>query len=80
MAETGGVANSLRGLLARAGLARAVTDTIGPVGLGAEASSVASGAAELGVGDDVHVVDTHLCARSEGLGGGSASDDSKEGE
>lgn len=60
LAETGGVANGLSGLLARAGLAGAVADTVGPVGLSAEAGSVAGSAAELGVGDDVHVVDTHL--------------------
>lgn len=63
MAEPSGVADGLRRLLTRAGLAGAVTDTVGPVGLSAEASSVASGAAELGVGNDVHVVDTHLLNR-----------------
>lgn len=60
MAETGGVANGLGGLISTASLARAVADTVGPVGLGAEAGSVTGATAELGVGDDVHVVDTHL--------------------
>ena len=60
MAKTGSVANSLTGLLLRAGLAGAVADTVGPVGLGAEAGRVAGSAAELGVGNQVHVVDTHL--------------------
>lgn len=60
LAETGGVANGLAGLLGIASLAGAVADAIGPVRLRAEAGSVASSAAELGVGDQVHVVDTQL--------------------
>lgn len=60
LAETGSVANGLTGLFSRASLAGAVADTVGPVGLAAEAGSVASGATKLSVGDQVHVVDTHL--------------------
>lgn len=60
MAETGSVANGLTGLLLGASLAGAVANTVGPVGLSAEASSIASSATKLGVGNRVHVVDTHL--------------------
>lgn len=105
LAETGGVANSLASLLSIAGLLGAVANAVGPVGPGAEASTVASGASELGVGDHVHVVDTQLLegvsivynntscdaamlrcttavgtysARTEVLGGGSASNGGEE--
>lgn len=60
LADTGSVANGLTGLLGVAGLARAVADAVGPVGLRAEAGSVAGGATKVGVGDAVHVVDTQL--------------------
>ena len=47
-------------LLRGAGLGRAVADTVGPVGLGAEAANVTGGAAVLSVGDAGHVVGAHL--------------------
>ena len=54
------IANGLGGLLSVASLPRAVANTVGPVGLRAEAGLVTSGAGELGVGDQVHVVDAQL--------------------
>ena len=60
LADTGSVANGLSGLLLGASLGRAVTYAVGPVRLVAEAASIASSATELSVGDQVHVVDTHL--------------------
>jgi hypothetical protein len=60
LAKAGSVANSLASLLSIAGLAGAVANAVGPVGLRAEATVVASRASELGVGDQVHVVDTQL--------------------
>lgn len=41
-------------------LLRTVTNTVGPVGPGAEAGLVISWARELGAGDQVHVVDAQL--------------------
>lgn len=52
-----GVADGLTSLFSIASLLGAVADTVGPVGLGAEAGLVTSRAGELGVGDQVHVVD-----------------------
>ncbi len=60
LADTGSVANGLAGLLSGASLARAVANAVGPVGLRAEAGNVASSAAELSVGNAVHVVDAQL--------------------
>lgn len=60
LAEAGSVTNSLGRLLRCAGLARAVADAIGPVGLATEAGSVTGSATKLGVGDEVHVVDAQL--------------------
>ena len=51
-------------LLSGAGLGSAVPDTVGPVGLGAEAANVTGGAAVLGVGDAGHVVGAHLLRES----------------
>jgi len=60
LAETGSVVNGLTSLLGVASLARAVAYAVGPVGLRAEAGSVASSTAEFSVGDEVHVVNTQL--------------------
>ena len=80
-AETSSVRDSLSRLRGAASLASAVTDTVGPVALGAEAANVTGSAAELRVGDEVHVVDTHLSARGEAvLGHGDASSNSEDGE
>ena len=48
------------GLVSIASLARAVADTIGPVGLGAEAANVVGGAGELSLGNAGHVVDAEV--------------------
>lgn len=50
------------------GLARAVTDTKGPVGAGAEARDVVGAALELRLGDAGHVVDAEHSAVSAGHG------------
>jgi len=55
-----GVADGLRSLVGVASLLGAVANTVGPVGLGAEAGLVTSRAGVLGVGDHVHVVDAQL--------------------
>ena len=55
-----GILDSLGSLISWAGLSRAVTDAVGPVGFGAEAGNISSAAHELGVGNGGHVVDTCL--------------------
>lgn len=56
-------------MLLVASLGRAVADTVSPVGLGAEASSVTGGAGELGVGDAGHVVSAELLSINISGGG-----------
>jgi hypothetical protein len=67
LAKTSSVGDGLGRLLLTAGLTAAVTNTVGPVALAAEAGSVTRGAAVLGVGDHVHVAD------AQSLEGGLAS-------
>lgn len=47
-------------LLSRAGLGRAVTNTVRPVGSVALAGDIVGSAVELGLGNAVHVVDAVL--------------------
>jgi hypothetical protein len=60
LADAGGVANSGSRLLGTAGLLGAVTDTVSPVGLGAEAALVILSALELGLGNGGHVANAEL--------------------
>lgn len=62
-------------------MTRAVTDTIGPVALRAEAGSVARSALELALGNGGHVVDAELSAGAKGgLSRGGAGKGSNDGE
>lgn len=64
-----------------ASLARAVTNTEGVVALGAEAGGVTCAARELWAGGDLsHIVDAHLSALVETLGGnGTSKSEDSEG-
>lgn len=80
VALASGPSDGLSGLLGITSLGRAVTDTVGPVGLAAEAAEIASRATKFGVGNAGHVVGAELSAWSKALGNGGTSDDSDDGE
>lgn len=74
LADAGGVGNGGSRLVGAASLLGAVTDTVGPVGLGAEAALVVLGALELGLGNGGHVANAELLIQlalaREGIGRG----------